>query len=412
MRIGKLSFTQAKIVDVVWDLAGRQGFDTVNDLISFRQFDIVAYRIHDGWRIGMPNNSVIPYLDRQGKPAISDSVIPYPGTDTDDRLPGFTHLGEAYVEQYGFYGINRTESTWDNSRILEPPVLNITAFYIMPRFYVDRGLWGDDWVHPDTGLKPFQNPENIRYSFNNEVYTLTYIQENGRCQPDSDTYQWGFSYIQLFIVSIIIFIWSVGITILWLQANINFPLTSFPNGMPNVWRRLSHLASEMNGDLAEEKVHMDDSTDQELVTAINKHLQGGRVSFKSRITTGVNKPCVSFKGLYTQNIKRSLGWTVVFGVHVGIMLLAFLDHHGLQFVKERYGYYWWLSLPRSWSFVIPAWCGCLGLYSLFLVGKIKWLLWYLPLLWGVTIVGLLWSHDPLGAPAPEHRRWVGKTCDL
>ncbi|KAK3984074.1 hypothetical protein QBC44DRAFT_389537 [Cladorrhinum sp. PSN332] len=333
------------------------GSSTVDDFISFRQFEIVAYIIHDGGRIGMTDDLVVPYVDRQGKPATYDPVMIYEDREAFKDQP-YRHILDScnapttesfggscspelcklqlttskYVEQYGFYGLNNTESKWGNSTILQAPALNITAFYLMPSLF--RNLWGHDWAHPNTSLRPFQNPENIRYSFNNKLYNLTYMQANGRCQPDSDIYQWGFSYIQLFIVAVIMLIWSIGMAILWLQANINLPLANFPGGIPKGWRRLLHLACEMNREFEGEKIQLKDPTDKQLAAVIDKHLQGGKVSFKS--PTALTKPHLSLGRFYTQNMRMALWWTVVFGMHVAAMCLAFLDHHGLEFIPGKH----------------------------------------------------------------------------
>ncbi len=49
------------------------------------------------------------------------------------------------------------------------------------------------------------------------LYNSTYIQTHTSCKP-SDTYQWGFSYIFLFMMSIFHFLWSVIMVTMWLDT--------------------------------------------------------------------------------------------------------------------------------------------------------------------------------------------------
>lgn len=50
-----------------------------------------------------------------------------------------------------------------------------------------------------------------------DVYNTSYILSHGSCKP-SETYQWGFSYIFLFMVSIFNFVWSCIMVGMWLDT--------------------------------------------------------------------------------------------------------------------------------------------------------------------------------------------------
>lgn len=61
--------------------------------------------------------------------------------------------------------------------------------------------------------------ESDRYFYSidgrqSELYNGTYMLNHGSCKP-SETYQWGFSYIFLFMVSIFNFIWSCIMVGMW-----------------------------------------------------------------------------------------------------------------------------------------------------------------------------------------------------
>lgn len=49
------------------------------------------------------------------------------------------------------------------------------------------------------------------------LYNSTYVKSHSSCKP-SETYQWGFSYIFLFMVSIFNFLWSVMMVCMWLDT--------------------------------------------------------------------------------------------------------------------------------------------------------------------------------------------------
>ena len=50
-----------------------------------------------------------------------------------------------------------------------------------------------------------------------DLYNSSYIKSHSSCKP-SETYQWGFSYIFLFMVSIFNFLWSVIMVCMWLDT--------------------------------------------------------------------------------------------------------------------------------------------------------------------------------------------------
>lgn len=82
------------------------------------------------------------------------------------------------VSQYGFYGLNNTESNWTWTNVtLAAPALNISAFYIDQASEYEF-FWNT------TSLLPFTNWSNMAYIYDNNTYDLTYIQSgNGLCQP-------------------------------------------------------------------------------------------------------------------------------------------------------------------------------------------------------------------------------------
>ncbi|KAG9194140.1 hypothetical protein G6011_04175 [Alternaria panax] len=72
-----------------------------------------------------------------------------------------------------------------------------------------------------SGNRLSENP-GYQYTFEkrpdtNHSYNATYLLENGSCKP-SETYQWGFSYIFLFMVSIFNFVWVCIMVGMWFDT--------------------------------------------------------------------------------------------------------------------------------------------------------------------------------------------------
>lgn len=69
-------------------------------------------------------------------------------------------------------------------------------------------------------LRDLVAPQEQNYSMNGrygETYNSTWIRTHSSCKP-SETYQWGFSYIFLFMVSIFNFLWSLIMIAMWLDT--------------------------------------------------------------------------------------------------------------------------------------------------------------------------------------------------
>lgn len=140
------------------------------------------------------------------------------------------------VEEYGFFGINSTgqvnnvETLWNGTKI--QPALNISAFYVpeLSSVYDDF----QNWTELVRG--PRSNNPGIFYTAvgSNITYSNEYVMENGRCQTrevgvprqcwiihltSRQDFQWGFSFLQLFIDIIFLLVWITGTWVLWLKAH-------------------------------------------------------------------------------------------------------------------------------------------------------------------------------------------------
>lgn len=99
---------------------------------------------------------------------------------------------------------NGTNIEWENVTYTIPyPGLTLIK-------YISTGRPLRDVISPDEQYYTISG----RYG---ALYDSTYIKTHSSCKP-SETYQWGFSYIFLFMVSIFNFVWSVIMICMWLDT--------------------------------------------------------------------------------------------------------------------------------------------------------------------------------------------------
>ncbi|KAM7193918.1 hypothetical protein V8F20_008188 [Naviculisporaceae sp. PSN 640] len=216
--------------------------DSANSLVPFENFTLAAYVIHDGLRVNLANDYIVPFVAGLGLadlPRDAKQRTDLGAFDiTDDasytvasmfvcakQYPERCYLSynvSKYVEQWGFYGLdaktgkpNEIETTFMGTRL--KPALNISAFYLPAKPIYDRRFdkietfYGHDWVDPRTKAKPFANASNLALYVEGgrQAYSLDYVQQNGSCKQQN-SYQWGFSFLQIFFMAVLLLIWTTG----------------------------------------------------------------------------------------------------------------------------------------------------------------------------------------------------------
>src|SRR2546421_70000 len=127
---------------------------------------------------------------------------------------------------YGFFGHNDTNSTFNNGDRtfqISAPSLNISALsadYSCP--WGHSSFFGQTACFFGAGWQPFEGPNNVAFtvSNSNDKYDINYMQANGACQQLS-TYQWGFSFLLLFVFMLFTAVWALGTYRLWMDAYLN-----------------------------------------------------------------------------------------------------------------------------------------------------------------------------------------------
>ncbi|KAI0165384.1 hypothetical protein GGR52DRAFT_106320 [Hypoxylon sp. FL1284] len=250
-------------------------------LVPFSDFKILAYAIHDGFRANMTADA---YVTRPVGDDHADPVTWAPGgryyNVYDCPLGedcGLIYAVSNYVSQYGFDGNNNTVSVWENAT-LPAPALNISAYYIPPSH-----LFGSSWTDPQTGQQPYTDITRQTYLLSNRTYSVDYIKSQGTCQPVLNQYQWGFSFLQLFIVAVLLFVWTIGISIMWLWAHSQLPLRGHPE-LPRGWKAVILLGDAMDRQLAGANIDAHALRDRQVRDRVRKQLRGGSVQFDADLT--------------------------------------------------------------------------------------------------------------------------------
>ncbi|KAH6625461.1 hypothetical protein C7974DRAFT_396137 [Boeremia exigua] len=96
------------------------------------------------------------------------------------------------------------------------------------------------------------------------LYNSSYVRTHSSCKP-SETYQWGFSYIFLFMVSIFNFIWSVIMVCMWLDTRRASRM--YKSGRrPGLLRSVLDLSAAMREELGAEAEYMEEDELRERLT--------------------------------------------------------------------------------------------------------------------------------------------------
>jgi hypothetical protein len=173
------------------------------------------------------------------------------------------------VYTYGFNGTNSTSSIFspNNTTIFSPnngsifstnngtifnltsPTLNISAFYIsaldifsFPNALIVSGSSANSNIAATEALS---YPSLARFARidqpDNRTYDIPYIRNNGRCLPQN-TYQWGFSFLLLFIALLFSTLWALGMWAMWLDAYYNSKIDAVGERDMGSWRAVMDLA--------------------------------------------------------------------------------------------------------------------------------------------------------------------------
>jgi hypothetical protein len=206
------------------------------------------------------------------------------------------------VQTYGFDGTNQTSSTFspDNSTFfnLTSPTLNISAFYFYGG-YIHGGysVLSPDWIIPyRSGGPDLQNASLARFARidqpDNRTYDIPYIKANGLCQQQN-TYQWGFSFLLLFIALLLSALWALGMWATWLDAYYNSRIDAAHERDMGSWRAAMDLAGGISASLGAGVLGDPDTTGD--VLAKTTHL--GNAEMRRRVRRASGRGRMSYMSL-------------------------------------------------------------------------------------------------------------------
>ncbi|KAI1274864.1 hypothetical protein F5Y07DRAFT_371738 [Xylaria sp. FL0933] len=255
--------------------------DVNGSFVPYNEFRLLSYIIHDGQRINLTDDYPIPFGPVPDFP--SDNILlsepdytttrySYPGysssecyftSSEEDRTYCYLQANVSdYILKYGFNGRSRTASQWlnytlpSNSLDVEPSILSPSVL---------------SSLNMTQGFQPI-------WTYENHIYTLQDIRINGACQALGAEFQWGFSYLQLFIIVILLIIWTSGTCLLRHRAHQFLPLEGQPE-RPRGFRALLLLAEAIQIELQTSGIDPHSLKNNQLKHQIYKCLKGGSTSF-------------------------------------------------------------------------------------------------------------------------------------
>ncbi|WXC57974.1 hypothetical protein SNK03_003875 [Fusarium graminearum] len=304
-----------------------------NRLFPFDSVKPVAYVIHDGGRTAdLTDNYIVPWVS---------------------GILTIQCHGSADVQQYGFNAPdnktagNRNKSTTFRGEALHWPPLNISAYFLPDRFY-----WSSASIDEVTvGNNPYGDSKNILFLVDKDMYNSTELKSNGICQPIKDKvrsssitihranktqnsvqkYQWGFSFLQLYVVVILLALWSIGMGVLW-KVSHDMLESNHREVASGNWKGLLDLAETIRMQVKDAGIDIDNLSDQQLEDEIQSVLHGGSVSSQHMPTNSFSISCWLWKSK----------WPIIVGILATVLMAT---EHALR--PYSFGLY---GFSRCWEY--------------------------------------------------------------
>ncbi|KAF5572732.1 hypothetical protein FPANT_12868 [Fusarium pseudoanthophilum] len=187
-----------------------------------------------------------------------------------------------YVQSYGFEGkgsqkTKHGQKTHLRNKTLNWPPLNVKAFYLPTTFYWYWTTNHTDSISP-TPRNPYPDTSALTFLVEDEIYNAKDVQAEGICQPikngESIEYQWGFSFLQLFVMTVLLHSWSIGLVVLWTTAHLTLQQNDIATS-PEGWKSLIKMTDQIKEQLKCTGIIWENFTDKELQDEIQLLLTGG-----------------------------------------------------------------------------------------------------------------------------------------
>lgn len=177
------------------------------------------------------------------------------------------------------------------------------------------------------------------------MYNSTELKSNGICQPIKDKvrsssitihranktqnsvqkYQWGFSFLQLYVVVILLALWSIGMGVLW-KVSHDMLESNHREVASGNWKGLLDLAETIRMQVKDAGIDIDNLSDQQLEDEIQSVLHGGSVSSQHMPTNSFSISCWLWKSK----------WPVIVGILATVLMAT--EHALRPYSFGLYGY--------------------------------------------------------------------------
>ncbi|ROW10428.1 hypothetical protein VMCG_01603 [Cytospora schulzeri] len=338
--MGSLNFTQAKAIDIVWDIVvGRFG-QAILAYYSWKAF--AAYvRVsmeyapitYSSFRTSFMQGEtsfrstvrmIRDFTSRRGlrsKTAmvfmVTTMVFVMVFPTLASAMTGYTAKNEAVIKladstqtpfaefferlDYTIHDAYRVNLTADFHVISHADMSHYLLMDYIPQYGIRNdtpsnwswiGLWPENIDHielqsPTLDITVYDgkvSDEAFLCTQNNETYSLPYISEHAVCQPATtslkQTYQWGFSVLQLEVTLILLTFWTFGVWIMWLRAHLE--LTSRgKHEVPHGLKAVLYLADSIRDDFDSIGEEAESLSDEELRRHAKEQLGGGKVKIEA-----------------------------------------------------------------------------------------------------------------------------------
>ncbi|OAL43930.1 hypothetical protein IQ07DRAFT_649718 [Pyrenochaeta sp. DS3sAY3a] len=281
-----------------------------NTSVAFESFEIVLFTLHDGNRINYTNeyHFGLSGTGYNGEPSMQESYALRSAKGSTDLMQIYNYVKNYSISQ----GVMHDEPSWFGNVLIPPPHLNISAFWIP-----DLDFSGDTNEH----FKPteeFKNRSRILWqSPKHKLYTISNIVAKGQCQT-IETYQWGFSYLQLNLLMACVLTWTVGMCWMWFITNLRKKAWDCKD-VAREHKAVLELAIAMNHGLQNSVTALSVieqlPPESQLRDKIGKDLGGGSISYALPTSEYEAVTVIDF-------LRKELVWIFIYTLLFGIMLTA------------------------------------------------------------------------------------------
>ncbi|RYN25910.1 hypothetical protein AA0115_g7369 [Alternaria tenuissima] len=264
--------------------------DFDGNLLGWSQVKQVEYIIHDADRLdGFDAPLVATTDDKPLVDAIDNYRMQFGNWTWEYEVNGVPQVG------FGSNGTNNTNTTAEF--VLEGVKLPLFRSLQITRFPVEYVKLNSVPLHEHPGYQ---------YAFekrpdSNHTYDAAYLLEHGSCKP-SETYQWGFSYIFLFMVSIFNFIWVCIMVGMWLDTRRGSRM--YRSGRrPGLLRSIIEYSAAIREELGSEADYLEEDDLRKRLTQSNGALVVEKAELRvtrTSMSTGVK----TTKGGWKRNLTK------------------------------------------------------------------------------------------------------------